>query len=104
MLNLPTVAECYKTYDDVNLVKTGDIGQVLIVGEILESEALGEIRDGITPPMRNARERIFRKPIEVDRNKVTEVEGQILDILNVSRREIFNKIGPNLAVMAVACG
>lgn len=26
--DLPTIVECYKTYDDVNLVKTGDIGQV----------------------------------------------------------------------------
>ena len=27
--DLPTIVECYKTYDDVNLVKTGDIGQVI---------------------------------------------------------------------------
>lgn len=27
--DLPTIVECYKTYDDVNLVKTGDIGQVV---------------------------------------------------------------------------
>lgn len=85
VLNLPTVAECYKTYDDVNLVKTGDVGQVLVVGPIVGDEArLGEIRDGITPPMRNARERVFRKPIEVEKSKVMEVESQILDILNVS--------------------
>lgn len=28
LLDLPTVVESYKTYDDTNLVKTGDIGQV----------------------------------------------------------------------------
>jgi len=28
VLDLPTVVESYKTYDDENLVKTGDIGQV----------------------------------------------------------------------------
>lgn len=28
VLDLPTMVESYKTYDDVNLVKTGDIGQV----------------------------------------------------------------------------
>ena len=26
--DLPTIVESYKTYDDINLVKTGDIGQV----------------------------------------------------------------------------
>jgi transcription initiation factor TFIID subunit 7 len=28
LLDLPTVVESYKTLDDINLVKTGDIGQV----------------------------------------------------------------------------
>ena len=28
LLDLPTVVESYKTLDDVNLVKTGDVGQV----------------------------------------------------------------------------
>ncbi len=28
LLNLPTVVEAYKTYDDINLVKINDIGQV----------------------------------------------------------------------------
>ena len=27
--DLPTIVESYKTYDDINLVKTADIGQVL---------------------------------------------------------------------------
>lgn len=29
LLDLPTVVESYKTYDDTNLVKTADIGQVM---------------------------------------------------------------------------
>lgn len=90
VLNLPTIAECYKTYDDVNLVKTGDIGQVLVVGPCLEEECrVGEIRDGVTPPMRNARERIFRKPIDVPKEMVARVESQILDILNVGQGAIY---------------
>eukprot|EP00955_Chlamydomonas_euryale_P097984 365119-Chlamydomonas_euryale.AAC.19 len=28
VMHLPTIVESYKTYDDTNLVKTGDIGQV----------------------------------------------------------------------------
>lgn len=33
LLDLPTVVESYKTYDDTNLVKTGDIGQVSATDE-----------------------------------------------------------------------
>ena len=42
--------------------------QVLVVGDapgLAEEAAGGEARDGVTPPMRNARERVFRRPIEV---------------------------------------
>lgn len=28
LLNLPTIVESYKTYDDIHLVKSSDIGQV----------------------------------------------------------------------------
>jgi transcription initiation factor TFIID subunit 7 len=85
VLNLPCVTECYKTYDDINLVKVGDVGQVLVVGEIQETEATtGFATDGVAPPMRNARQRIFRKAISVGTDVVHQVEGQILDILAVS--------------------
>jgi hypothetical protein len=126
VLNLPSVVESYKTLDDVNLVKTCDIGQVgplprapccsasswacaarpcapsfrlgppaarappqvLVVGDepgLAEEAASGEARDGVTPPMRNARERIFRKPIEVPPDVVQKVEYDLLTILAVRR-------------------
>lgn len=84
VLNLPCVAETYKTYDDVNLVKSADVGQVLVVGDAEGLEGPpGEARDGITRPMRNARERIFRQPIEVDPESVSKVELDLLTILAV---------------------
>jgi TATA-binding protein-associated factor Taf7 len=159
VLNLPSVVESYKTLDDVNLVKTCDIGQVrlvwkggeagdlwavllqrtcsshsfvmlghegrlfpccsvvepvgcgmlgpvpfltaeacpppcchaslqvLVVGEdpqLAEEAASGESLDGVTPPMRNARGRIFRKPIDVPPAVVSKVEYDLLTILAVS--------------------
>ncbi|EFN60130.1 hypothetical protein CHLNCDRAFT_133513 [Chlorella variabilis] len=84
VLNLPSVVESYKTLDDINLVKTCDIGQVLVVGDdpgLAAEAATGEARDGITPPMRNARERIFRKPIDVPPHVVQKVEYDLLTIL-----------------------
>ena len=84
LLNLPAVTECYKTYDEVNLVKSGDVGQVLVVGDLIPEEVTtGEMRDGITPSMRNARQRIFREPIEVSRETVQRVEDQLFSILDV---------------------
>lgn len=43
VLNLPTIVESYKTYDDIHLVKSNDIGQVpalatkLVTGDLLDS-------------------------------------------------------------------
>lgn len=85
VLNLPCVAETYKTYDDVNLVKSGDVGQVLVVGDAVPLEGPpGESRDGITRPMRNARERIFRQALDVEPEIVSKVEMDLLTILAVS--------------------
>lgn len=84
VLNLPCITETYKTYDNVNLVKSADVGQVLIVGESGPLEGPpGEARDGVTRPMRNARGRIFRQPIEVDPESVSKVELDLLTILAV---------------------
>lgn len=56
VLNLPSVVESYKTLDDVNLVKTTDIGQVRgvlgrswgrVVGRVrwqLQSTDIGQVR------------------------------------------------------------
>ncbi|PSC74032.1 S-acyltransferase 11 isoform B [Micractinium conductrix] len=87
VLSLPSVVESYKSLDDTNLVKTTDIGQVLVVGgdqdgsEAVGEAATGETRDGVTPVMRNARERIFRRPIDVPPHVVQKVEYDLLTIL-----------------------
>lgn len=84
VLNLPGVTECYKSYDEVNLVKTGDVGQVLVVGDLIEEESTtGEVRDGVTPPLRNARQRVFREPINVSKDTVQKVEDYLFSILDV---------------------
>lgn len=85
VLELPCVLESYQTYDEVNLVKTTDVGQVLVVGDVTSAEvSMRECRDGVTPPMRNARQRLFRKPPEVSHEVVQKVEEQLLSVLHVS--------------------
>ena len=85
LLDLPTVVESYKTYDDSFLVKAADIGQVkvkiyvyillicrphnhfkleqmIMVREEDDPAPEGvEYKHGLTPPMRDARRRRFRR-------------------------------------------
>ncbi|PIN00842.1 hypothetical protein CDL12_26647 [Handroanthus impetiginosus] len=62
LLDLPTVVESYKTYDDNVLIKTADIGQIITVTEKGDSVPdTVEYRHGLTPPMRDARRRRFRR-------------------------------------------
>ncbi|GKV30317.1 hypothetical protein SLEP1_g39139 [Rubroshorea leprosula] len=62
LLDLPCVVESFKTYDDSALVKTADIGQMIMVREPGDaSPDMVEYRHGLTPPMRDARKRRFRR-------------------------------------------
>eukprot|EP00208_Stichococcus_sp_RCC1054_P003321 CAMPEP_0206141444 /NCGR_PEP_ID=MMETSP1473-20131121/12936_1 /ASSEMBLY_ACC=CAM_ASM_001109 /TAXON_ID=1461547 /ORGANISM="Stichococcus sp, Strain RCC1054" /LENGTH=236 /DNA_ID=CAMNT_0053536021 /DNA_START=463 /DNA_END=1170 /DNA_ORIENTATION=- len=81
--NLPTLVESYKTYDDVHIVKSNDIGQMVVVGPPGAQTPPGdEARDGVTPAMRNARARHFRPPVDVPPNVVAQVEADLLTVLN----------------------
>ncbi|KAH0436590.1 hypothetical protein IEQ34_026372 [Dendrobium chrysotoxum] len=67
LLDLPGVVESYKTYDDTVLIKTADIGQIITVREEVEPSPDGiEYRHGLTPPMRDARRRRFRREPDVN--------------------------------------
>ncbi|KAJ8541278.1 hypothetical protein K7X08_002094 [Anisodus acutangulus] len=62
LLNLPCVVESYKTYDDNVLIKTADVGQMIMVREEGDpAPDVVEYRHGLTPPMRDARRRRFRR-------------------------------------------
>ncbi|CAI7812704.1 unnamed protein product [Closterium sp. NIES-54] len=64
LLDLPAVVESWKTYDDNSLVKTADVGQMIVVREPSEAERPiegPESRNGLTPPMRDVRRRRFRR-------------------------------------------
>ena len=90
LLDLPAVVESYKTYDDSVLIKTADIGQVkckltvcdlfikfhslksyLMKHKLIQMIMVREENDpvpegveykhGLTPPMRDARRRRFRR-------------------------------------------
>ncbi|RVX12812.1 Transcription initiation factor TFIID subunit 7 [Vitis vinifera] len=60
LLDLPCVLESYKTYDDSVLIKTADIGQMIMVREEGDTAPdVVEYRHGLTPPMRDAESEDF---------------------------------------------
>lgn len=82
VLSTPTVVEAYKTYDDTNLVKTGDIGQIVVVRPPGAPRPTGaESVDGITPSMKNARQNFFLDVPKVAPEIVEKVEVDVLQIL-----------------------
>ncbi|XP_058735264.1 transcription initiation factor TFIID subunit 7-like [Vicia villosa] len=60
LLDLPSIVESYKTYDDNSLVKTADISQIVMVSESGDAAPdVIECRHGLTPPMRDARKTLI---------------------------------------------
>jgi len=89
--DLPTIVEAFKTYDQSNLVKCGDIGQVIIVPEKGEELPEGvEAPDGVTPPMRDARRRRFRRDSPVAPAMMKEVEDAVIKIISGSAPEGYS--------------
>ncbi|XP_062109915.1 transcription initiation factor TFIID subunit 7 [Humulus lupulus] len=81
LLDLPCVVESYKTYDDSVLIKTADVGQMIMVREPDDAapDAV-EYRHGLTPPMRDARKRRFRREPDLNPELVRRVEDDLLNI------------------------
>lgn len=82
LLDLPCILESYKTYDDNVLIKTADIGQIIMVREEEDAAPEGiEFKHGLTPPMRDARRRRFRREPDLNPELVQRVEKDLLNIM-----------------------
>ncbi|CAM6124534.1 unnamed protein product [Calypogeia fissa] len=82
LLDLPCVVESYKTYDDNVLIKTADVGQIIMVREPHEPAPEGhEFKHGLTPPMRDARRRRFRREPDLNPDLVQQVENDLTSIM-----------------------
>ncbi|XP_027062581.1 transcription initiation factor TFIID subunit 7-like [Coffea arabica] len=82
LLDLPGTVESYKTYDDSVLIKTADIGQMIMVkeeGDNVPDEV--EYRHGLTPPMRDARRRRFRREPDLNPELVRRAEKDLQNIM-----------------------
>ncbi|GLJ55164.1 hypothetical protein SUGI_1184000 [Cryptomeria japonica] len=82
LLDLPCILESYKSYDDSVLIKTADISQMIMVSEECSPEPEGpDYRHGLTPPMRDARKRRFRREPDLNPEIVQRVEKDLLSIM-----------------------
>ncbi|KAK7283842.1 hypothetical protein RIF29_13590 [Crotalaria pallida] len=85
LLDLPCVVESFKTYDDISLVKTADIAQMIMVRDPADPSPppppAAEYRHGLTPPMRDARKRRFRREPDLNPELVSRVEKDLLKIM-----------------------
>ncbi|GAB2284417.1 transcription initiation factor TFIID subunit 7 [Dionaea muscipula] len=89
LLDLPCVVESYKTYDDNVLIKTADIGQMIMVreeGDVAPDSV--EYRHGLTPPMRDARRRRFRREPDLNPEVVQRVERDLWSIMKSGTAEV----------------
>jgi transcription initiation factor TFIID subunit 7 len=92
LLDLPAVVESFKTYDDCALVKTADIGQMIMVREAGDpAPNTVEYRHGLTPPMKDARKRRFRREPDLNPELVQRVERDLLNILSGGTVENVNE-------------
>ncbi|EMS65863.1 Transcription initiation factor TFIID subunit 7 [Triticum urartu] len=83
LLDLPTVVESYKTYDDSFLVKAADIGQMVMVREDVDpAPEEVEYKHGLTPPMRDARRRRYRREPDLNAELVHRVEKDLISIMH----------------------
>ncbi|KAB2616386.1 transcription initiation factor TFIID subunit 7-like [Pyrus ussuriensis x Pyrus communis] len=81
LFDLPCAVESFKTYDDSVLIKTADIGQMIMVRDPNDpAPETVEYRHGLTPPTRDARKRRFRREPDLNPELVRRVEEDLLNI------------------------
>ncbi|CAL9112056.1 unnamed protein product [Musa acuminata var. zebrina] len=96
LLDLPCIVESYKTYDDNVLIKTADVGQMIMVrdeGDAAVIEGV-EYKHGLTPPMRDARRRRFRREPDLNPEVVQRVEKDLLNIMSGGTVENVETVVP----------
>mmetsp|Transcript_359 Transcript_359/g.1183 ORF Transcript_359/g.1183 Transcript_359/m.1183 type:complete len:192 (-) Transcript_359:245-820(-) len=83
--DLPANIETWKTYNEVDLVKSADIGQVLVVRAAgTPAPSSTECIDGLTPGMKNIRKRHFMPAHGIDSNDLRDAETELTRILSIA--------------------
>ncbi|KAL7719897.1 TAFII55 protein conserved region domain-containing protein [Entamoeba marina] len=80
LVTLPCVVETHKSYDDVALFKTGDIGQAIIIHDddhIPKIDKHGRLKSGLTPPTNRIVSKFKKLPSEAEQKKMAKLESEV---------------------------
>mmetsp|Transcript_49359 Transcript_49359/g.91899 ORF Transcript_49359/g.91899 Transcript_49359/m.91899 type:complete len:235 (-) Transcript_49359:12-716(-) len=88
--DLPCMVESFKTYDGSTIIKSNDVGQLVIARHQGEEAPEGlprrngrlEVSDGLTPPMRDVRKRFFKPEVTEQPEHLQAVEKALAVILS----------------------
>ena len=81
LLDAPAAVEAFATLDDTHLVKAGDVGQIVLVQRAgATAPSTFDSRDGVTPPMADARRRHFAPKPTAERTEVAAAEAALLAV------------------------
>uniref|UniRef100_F1L8V6 Transcription initiation factor TFIID subunit 7 n=1 Tax=Ascaris suum TaxID=6253 RepID=F1L8V6_ASCSU len=92
LYDLPTIVEVMKTTDRKNVYKVADVSQIMVCSSTADSSSSKRMPktksnkayqwpNGLTPPMKNARKKRFRKAIKKKYVDVPEIERELKMLL-----------------------
>eukprot|EP00741_Cyanophora_paradoxa_P017729 tig00000203_g17123.t1 len=82
LVDLPCVVETHKVYDKGTLLKSSDIGQMIVVHEDGPGAWDGEWKDGLTSASRDIRRRRWRPRQKIDQSLLAQTQKHLLRIMN----------------------
>ena len=88
IVQLPCIVETHKSYDDVSLYKTGDIGQAIIIhtkDNEPRVDETGRLKSGITPPTNRIVNKYSKQPTEEEKNEMKKTCNDIHSIITSNR-------------------
>uniref|UniRef100_F1LG15 Transcription initiation factor TFIID subunit 7 n=1 Tax=Ascaris suum TaxID=6253 RepID=F1LG15_ASCSU len=92
LYDLPTIVEVMKTTDRKNVYEVADVSQIMVCSSTADSSSSERMPktksnkayqwpNGLTPPMKNARKKRFRKAIKKKYVDVPEIERELKMLL-----------------------
>lgn len=90
IVQLPCVVETHKSYDDISLYKTGDIGQAIII-HTKENEPrvdqTGRLKSGITPPTNRIVNKYSKPSTEEELIKTKQTCDEVRNVISSNRND-----------------
>ncbi|ELP85161.1 hypothetical protein EIN_082130 [Entamoeba invadens IP1] len=90
LVRLPCVVETHKSYDDVALYKTGDIGQAIVIHDKNNPPKIdenGRLKSGLTPPTNRIISKFKKPTTEAEKDRMKELQEEIKKVNITAKSE-----------------